>query len=195
MIFSSIHIIRVKNIDSPVLAFADVSFNTGVQLRDMRLMRGREGEMPFYLRMPMKESKSGDSHSIFNPITADVRQTLTEAIASVYQQAVDADKNDYTVNYEVDEDKPRFENIHIHRFPRNRKLKAFASCVLDGEFSLNRMAIVLDEDTKLLRVVPPNRIIPNGGYASYYRMLKEPYKQLYEAIMGAYTAAALREEE
>lgn len=57
------------------------------------------------------------------------------------------------------------------------------------------MAIVLDEDTKLLRVVPPNRIIPNGGYASYYRMLKEPYKQLYEAIMGAYTAAALREEE
>lgn len=192
MKITSIRVIRPKDRTSPVLAYADVELSTGIQLRDMRLLRRRSEDEPPLLRMPSKPSKNGVSRDIYNPITKEAREELTQAVIKALQQAVEQNVNDLTVSFEEAATTPMFGNIHIHRFPHNRQLKAFASCVVDGEIALNRLAVVLDEETKALRLTMPNHtIVRTGGFASYYRMNPDSYKLLYEEVMGAYTAAAV----
>lgn len=189
MEFKDIRIVRPKDRTSPVLAFADVSLTNGVQLCDMRLMKNTADETKYILRMPMKASKRGHYLAVFNPIDNKVTKQLLEAVVDAYQKTVEQNKNEFTVSFETEPTEPEFSQIHVYRFARNRQLKALVSCVMDNSIQLNRMAIMLNEDTKGLQLVMPGRIVTKTGrFTSYYRMDRDHYKQLYEAVMSAYTA-------
>lgn len=189
MEIKDIRIVRPKDRTSPVLAFADVALANGVQLCDMRLMKNTADDTKYILRMPMKASKRKHFLSVFNPIDSKTTKQLTDAVADAYQKTVEQNTNEYTVSFEVEPTEPKFSQIHVYRFARNRQLKALVSCVMDDCIQLNRMSVLLNEDTKSLQLVMPGRIVAKTGrFTSYYRMERALYMQLYEAVMSAYTA-------
>ena len=69
-----------------------------------------------------------------------------------------------------------------------RQLKAFASCLVDGDVAIHRIAVILDMDTKALKLTMPNHdIAQSGAYASYYRLTPEAYQKLYNQVMEEYS--------
>lgn len=190
MDITSVRVIRPKDRTSPVLCFADISIDSGVQLRDARLLRPRqEGGKPM-LRMPSQQNKNGERRDVYNPIVNEAREQMTAAVMTALKEAEEADKNDYTATFEPSTKLPEFSSVRIRKLEDSRQVKAFVSCIMDDAIALNRMAIVLDENTKMLRVsVPNHNIVRTGGFASYYRMQKQEYGLLYNAVMEAYTAA------
>ena len=147
MTITKVRVIRPKDRTSPVLAFANVELNGSVTLRDMRLLRSSEEGGAPRLKMPTKQSKSGVYRDIYNPISAEARQAMTEAVVKCLQKAVDEDKNDAELTFEVEPGEVEFSGLRIRRFPNNRQLKAFASCLVDGDVAIHRIAVILDMDT------------------------------------------------
>lgn len=188
MTITKIRVIRPKARTSPVLAYANVEIDGSVTLRDMRLLRSaEEGGIP-WLKMPTKQSKTGVYRDIYNPINNEARQAMSAAVVDCLQEAIDEDKNEMEVVLEAEAAEPVFSGFHIHRFPENRQMKAFASCLVDESIALNRIAIVLDADTKALRLTMPNHnIAKTGAYASYYRLTPEAYQKLYTQVMEEYS--------
>lgn len=191
MMFTSVRVIRPKDRSLAVQAYAEASLDNGVQLRDMRLTKSRTEPDKYLLWMPSTKSKRGISSDVYNPISNEAREELTNAIVDALQQAIDKNVNELTVeNKAVEPRPPRFSNVHIHKFPENTKLKAFASCTMDGAVALNRIAIILDPTTKALQLTMPNHtVVRSPNIVSYYRMTKESYKLLYETVMAAYQLA------
>jgi len=188
MDITAVRVIRPKDRTSPVLCFADISIDSGVQLRDARLLRPREEGGKPLLRMPSQQNKNGAFRDVYNPIVNEAREQMTAAVMAALKEAEEADKNDYTATFEPSTKLPEFSSIRIRRLDDDRPVKAFVSCIMDNAVALNRMAIVLDDATKMLRVSMPNHnIVRTGGFASYYRMQKQEYSLLYNAIMKAYT--------
>ena len=99
MTITKVRVIRPKDRTSPVLAFANVELNGSVTLRDMRLLRSSEEGGAPWLKMPTKQSKSGVYRDIYNPISAEARQTMTEAVVKCLQQAIDDDKNEAELSF------------------------------------------------------------------------------------------------
>lgn len=188
MTITKVRVIRPKDRTSPVLAFANVELNGSVTLRDMRLLRSSEEGGAPRLKMPTKQSKSGMYRDIYNPISAEARQTMTEAVVKCLQKALDEDKNETELTFEVEPGEVEFSGLRIRRFPNNRQLKAFASCLVDGDVAIHRIAVILDMDTKALKLTMPNHdIAQSGAYASYYRLTPEAYQKLYNQVMEEYS--------
>lgn len=196
MDITAVRVIRPKDRTSPVLCFADISIDTGLQLRDMRLLRNREEGGPPLLRMPTQRTRAGERRDVFNPISTEVRTQMTAAVVQALKDAEEAGVNERTTEFSVEPHFPQFTNAHVRRFPQNRQLKAFASCIVDDAVALNRMAILLDEDTKMFRVSMPKRESGRAsGTVSYYRMQLEEYQSLYGVLMDEYTAAGAEPAE
>lgn len=96
---------------------------------------------------------------------------MTAAVIDCLQQAIDEDKNEMEVTLEAEATEPVFSDFRIHRFPGNRQMKVFISCLADEAIALNRIAIDLDAVTKALRLTMPNHnITKTGAFASCYRL-------------------------
>ena len=177
-----------KDRTSPVLAFAKVELNGSVTLRDMRLLRSQDENGVPRLKMPTKQSKSGVYRDIYNPINAETRQALTDAVVECLHKAIGEDKNEMELAFDVEAGEIEFSGLRIRKFPNNRQLKAFASCLVDGGIALHRIAVILDMDTKALKLTMPNHdIAQSGAYASYYRLTPEAYQRLYNLVMEEYS--------
>ena len=188
MTITKVRVIRPKDRTSPVLAFANVELNGSVTLRDMRLLRSSEEGGAPRLKMPTKQSKSGVYRDIYNPINAEARQAMTDAVMKCLQKAVDEDKNEMEMEFETAAGEVEFSGLRVRRFPNNRQLKAFASCLVDGDIAIHRIAVILDMDTKALKLTMPNHdIAQSGAYASYYRLTPEAYQKLYNQVMEEYS--------
>lgn len=188
MTITKVRVIRPKDRTSPVLAFANVELNGSVTLRDMRLLRSSEEGGAPRLKMPTKQSKSGVYRDIYNPINAEARQAMTDAVMKCLQKAVDEDKNEMEMEFEAATGEVDFSGLRVRRFPNNRQLKAFASCLVDGDIAIHRIAVILDMDTKALKLTMPNHdIAQSGAYASYYRLTPEAYQKLYSQVMEEYS--------
>lgn len=188
MTITKVRVIRPKDRTSPVLAFANVELNGSVTLRDMRLLRSSEEGGAPRLKMPTKQSKSGVYRDIYNPINAEARQAMTDAVMKCLQKAVDEDKNEMEMEFEAATGEVEFSGLRVRRFPNNRQLKAFASCLIDGDIAIHRIAVILDMDTKALKLTMPNHdIAQSGAYASYYRLTPEAYQKLYNQVMEEYS--------
>ena len=188
MTITKVRVIRPKDRTSPVLAFANVELNGSVTLRDMRLLRSSEEGGAPWLKMPTKQSKSGVYRDIYNPINAEARQAMTDAVMKCLQKAVDEDKNEMEMEFETAAGEVEFSGLRVRRFPNNRQLKAFASCLVDGDIAIHRIAVILDMDTKALKLTMPNHdIAQSGAYASYYRLTPEAYQKLYNQVMEEYS--------
>lgn len=188
MTITKVRVIRPKDRTSPVLAFANVELNGSVTLRDMRLLRSSEEGGAPRLKMPTKQSKSGAYRDIYNPISAEARQVMTDAVMKCLQKAVDEDKNEMEMEFEAAAGEVEFSGLRVRRFPNNRQLKAFASCLVDGDIAIHRIAVILDMDTKALKLTMPNHdIAQSGAYASYYRLTPEAYQKLYGQVMEEYS--------
>lgn len=188
MTITKVRVIRPKDRTSPVLAFANVELNGSVTLRDMRLLRSSEEGGAPRLKMPTKQSKSGVYRDIYNPINAEARQAMTDAVMKCLQKAVDEDKNEMEMEFETAAGEVEFSGLRVRRFPNNRQLKAFASCLVDGDIAIHRIAVILDMDTKALKLTMPNHdIAQSGAYASYYRLTPEAYQKLYSQVMEEYS--------
>lgn len=190
MNITSIRIVRPKDRTSSVLAYVDIEISGSVTLRAIRMVKNKQDE--YLLRMSGHKSKNGTYRDMFNPISTPARDEMTAAVVRVFEQAVEQDVNELKVQVAEVTAPPAFTNIHIHRFPQNRHLKAFASCLLNGEIALNRLAIVLDNETQMLRLSMPSfEIARTGGFASYYRLNAESYKALYDAVISAYAISSM----
>lgn len=188
MTITKVRVIRPKDRTSPVLAFANVELNGSVTLRDMRLLRSSEEGGAPRLKMPTKQSKSGVYRDIYNPINAEARQAMTDAVMKCLQKAVDEDKNEMEMEFEAATGEVEFSGLRVRRFPNNRQLKAFASCLVGGDVAIHRIAVILDMDTKALKLTMPNHdIAQSGAYASYYRLTPEAYQKLYIQVMEEYS--------
>lgn len=188
MTITKVRVVRPKDRTSPVLAFANVELNGSVTLRDMRLLRSSEEGGAPRLKMPTKQSKSGVYRDIYNPINAEARQAMTDAVMKCLQKAVDEDKNEMEMEFETAAGEVEFSGLRVRRFPNNRQLKAFASCLVDGDIAIHRIAVILDMDTKALKLTMPNHdIAQSGAYASYYRLTPEAYQKLYSQVMEEYS--------
>lgn len=189
MIISSVRIIRPKDRASSVLAFADMTVDGGVTFRSMRLIRSREEDGKPVLRMPRAELKNGTYQDVYNPVSTEVRIQMTDAVISALEGAEAAGVNDFTLEFDVEPVQPDFSRVRIRKFPENRTVKAFTSCILDEAIAMNRMAIILNEETQALRISMPSYPSPRGsGNTSYYRLRQEQYGLLYNAMLAAYTA-------
>lgn len=190
MVITSVRVIRPKNRSLPILAYADITLDTGILLRGIQLHRGQTEDTPFTLRMPSQQSRSGAVRNIFHPINKETRDQLTEAVVAAYTQAEEKDVNEHTLTFDVTPSTPEFGQFRIHKFTDYQQLKGFASCVLDGAIALNCIAIILDSETKMLRVSPPTHYAARvDGHVSYYRLPADEFKRLYEDIMAAYADA------
>ena len=188
MTITKVRVVRPKDRTSPVLAFANVELNGSDTLRDMRLLRSSEEGGAPRLKMPTKQSKSGVYRDIYNPINAEARQAMTDAVMKCLQKAVDEDKNEMEMEFETAAGEVEFSGLRVRRFPNNRQLKAFASCLVDGDIAIHRIAVILDMDTKALKLTMPNHdIAQSGAYASYYRLTPEAYQKLYSQVMEEYS--------
>ena len=50
--------------------------------------------------------------------------------------------------------------------------------------AIHRIAVILDMDTKALKLTMPNHdIAQSGAYASYYRLTPEAYQKLFNQVM------------
>lgn len=189
MVISSVKVIRPRDRASSVLAFADMTIDGGVTFRSMRLIRSAAEDGRPILRMPRVELKSGMHQDVYNPVSAEVRTQMTDAVIAALEGAEAAGVNDFTLEFDVEPAQPDFSRIRIRKFPGNRTVKAFTSCILDESIAMNRMAILLDEETKALRISMPSYPSPRGsGNTSFYRLQQEQYGLLYNGMMEAYAA-------
>jgi len=189
----STRVIRPKDRTSPVLANVEITFDTGIKLLNMHLLKNRnEAGGPPFLKMPSITSASGSVRGVYNPITQEMRQMMTEAAQEALAQAVEANVNDFTVTFEeMDPESyraPKFSNIQIHWFDNDRPVRAFVSLLMDDAIALNRLAVVRDQNTQMLTVRIPTHPFQKGKrQIGYYRIQGAAYDQLYKQIIEAYT--------
>lgn len=188
----SVRVIRPKNREAKSLANVEITFDTGITLLDMHLLKPREEGGPNYLRMPSIATQSGNFMDIYHPISKGARKMMTEAANEALRQAVEAGVNELTVTFkEASGRAPEFSDIKVHRFDNDKPVRAFASLLMDGEIVLNRLAVVRDEDTQMLVVRIPTHTFPRGKYRiGYYKIYGNAYDQLYSQVMGAYADRA-----
>lgn len=85
--------------------------------------------------------------------------------------------------------KKKWEISEIEILPvkPQKRLVAFASCVLDGKLSLNDIAIHLRPNGEEYRLVYPVKFLPNGKIINlFYPITKEAGKELSDAIITYY---------
>lgn len=189
MTITKIRVIRPKDRTSPVLAFADVELDGSVTLRDMRLLKSSEPGGEPWLKMPTKQTKAGTYQDVYNPINVETRKAMTAAVVSCLQLAIEADKNEMEMETGAEAAEPVFSGVRVRRFQNNREMRALVSVLVDESVALNRIAILLDEETKALKLSMPNHDIgTSGAFISYFRTTPGAYQKLYKTIMEAYSA-------
>lgn len=195
----SVRVIRPKDREARSLANVEITFDTGITLLDMHLLRPREEGEENYLRMPAITMPSGRLMNIYHPISKEVRAQMTEAANEALRQAVEAGVNDFTAIFEKvaegEERAPEFSDIRIHWFDNDKPVRAFASLLMDGEIVLNRMAVVRDENTQMLTVRIPTHALPKRRWRiGYYKIYGAAYDQLYKQVLEAYANREPAEE-
>lgn len=191
MNITSVQVTRPKNRKSPILAFAVVAMNNGLELRDLRLVENQKTHEPLLL-MPVIVTKSGKEQTLMNPLNSETRKMLTDAVVDVYNQAVTQDINylEYISGDAPPSYLPEVTDIQVHRFRENRQLKGVATCVLDGSIILRRIAIVLNPETQEFSMVMPRRNnLYTKGVVNYFRLSKEVFDHLYTKVLNVYTAS------
>jgi len=79
--------VRINKVNSDkCLAYAQVTINDGICIRDIRLLNGKNGR---FIGMPSKKGTDGKYRDYVFPINSDVRKLLTEAIIKEYEEKED----------------------------------------------------------------------------------------------------------
>lgn len=196
----STRVIRPKDRSSAVLANVEITFDTGIKLLNMHLLKSRKEGTPNYLKMPSITTQNGHVRSVYNPITNELRPLMTKAAEDALAQAVAAGVNDFTATFEEMGPEsyrtPTFSNIQVHWFDNDKPVRAFASLLMDDCIAINRLAVVRDQNTKMLTVRIPTHPFQNKGkQIGYYRIQGAAYDQLYEQVMAAYSNRPADESE
>lgn len=196
----AVRVIRPKDRSSQVLANVEITFDTGVKLLHMHLLKGREEGAPPLLRMPSLRSSAGSVRGVYNPTTREARAAMTKAAEEALRQAQEANVNDFTLTFEdlapENYRTPEFSNIQIHWFDNDRPVRAFVSVLMDNCIALNRMAVVRSETTQMLTVrIPTHQIQRNRRTVGYYRIQGDAYDLLYQQVIEAYTKRPVAEKE
>lgn len=185
----STRVIRPKNREARALANVEITFDNGVTLLDMHLLKPREEGGAYYLRMPSIQTQKGHFVNVYHPISKKLRRKMTDAAKEALDQAVEAGVNDFTVtNPDIQASMmPELSDIKIHWFDNDKPVRAFVSLLMDGEVVLNRMAIVRDPDSRMLVVrIPTHMIQHRRNPIGYYKIYGDAYDQLYKQVMEAY---------
>lgn len=193
-------VIRPKDRSSQVLANVEITFDTGIKLLHMHLLKGKEEGAPPFLKMPSFRSSTGSVRGVYNPTNKETRADMTKAAEEALRQAQEANVNDFTVTFEElapeDYRTPEFSDIQIHWFDNDKPVRAFVSLLMDGCIALNRMAVVRDANTQMLAVrLPTHQIQRNRRTVGYYRIQGNAYDLLYNQAIEAYTNRPAAEAE
>lgn len=194
----STRVIRPKDRESQVLANVEVTFDTGISLLNMHLLKARKEGAPNYLKMPSVTTQTGGVHGVYNPITREMREKMTEAAEAALAQAVEAGVNDFTATFvEMKPEAyraPKFSDFQLHWFDNDKPVRAFVSLLMDDCIALNRLVVVRDVNTKMLTVRIPMHPLPRRRrQIGYYRIQGAAYDQLYNQVMPAIIEQAIAE--
>lgn len=80
-----VRINRLTPGDSNVKAVASATFDNCFAVRNIKIMEGSKG---LFVSMPSYKAQDGSYHDICFPTTAEFRQTLNDAVANAYKQAI-----------------------------------------------------------------------------------------------------------
>jgi stage V sporulation protein G len=69
--------------DGRLKAFADVSFGGSFVIKGLRVVQGDKG---LFVGMPCEQGKDGKWYNVAYPITKEMRQELTEAVLTAYNE-------------------------------------------------------------------------------------------------------------
>ena len=187
-------VIRPKDRSSVVLATAELLFDNGIRVVNMHLLKPRDGDEGNQLRMPVVHTKSGTTLNPFNPSSPEFRAVMHKAVEETLAEAVEAQVNDYTKTFETVEEfrLPVFSRLKLHKFPDNHiPVKAMVSVTVDGEFRLNRIAVIKAIDPPAYVVQLPTYTLQGGRRpARYFRFQAAPYEALYKLVTDAYFKVA-----
>lgn len=86
---SDVKIFPIKKQDSKTKAFASVTLNGGIVLHSIKVIEGPNG---LFVAMPNREKPNnpGEYLDIFHPITAAVREMISNTVLACYQEYLDS---------------------------------------------------------------------------------------------------------
>lgn len=84
MEITSINIRKVERDDTNLKAFANITIDNALAVKDLRIIDGNNG---LFVAMPSRKNKAGEYRDIVHPINQDVRTMMEEKIIEAYNEA------------------------------------------------------------------------------------------------------------
>ncbi|HAN87290.1 MAG: septation regulator SpoVG [Bacillota bacterium] len=75
--------VRKVNTAGKMRAIASITFDDAFVVRDIRVIEGHKG---LFVAMPSRKTPDGQFRDIAHPVTQEARDTIEEAIISVYHE-------------------------------------------------------------------------------------------------------------
>ncbi|MFW5981652.1 MAG: septation regulator SpoVG [Halanaerobiaceae bacterium] len=69
----------------PTKAFASITFEDSFVIKDLRVVEGKNG---LFISMPSRKDKNGEFRDICHPINTEMRNQISEAILSRYNEEI-----------------------------------------------------------------------------------------------------------
>lgn len=84
MKITSVNIRKVEKEDSNLKAFANITIDDSLAVKDLRIIDGNNG---LFVAMPSRKNKEGVYRDIVHPINQEVRDMFEEEIIKSYNEA------------------------------------------------------------------------------------------------------------
>jgi DNA-binding cell septation regulator SpoVG len=183
-----INVFKVKNSESNVKAYANVSFGDAFVVRNIAIVQKRDGsglfvDMPSYRSSEVDEYGQHIYNSIANPITKAFQEELTSAILQAYEQRSELGKDGLKVGSGSDE--PSF-NVTVSVFEKEGSCtKGLARMYINDSFVVQNISIV--EGKNGLFVSMPAYKNGKGAYQDIaFPITKDFRSKLFGAILDTY---------
>ena len=98
----------LDNEDSKIKALATITVNDEIALHGIRVVEGEKGA---FVQMPQKRDRDGNFNDIFFPITAEMRDTINNAVMDKYKNPVSFDDMQLIGAYETKMDIPIADRV------------------------------------------------------------------------------------
>jgi DNA-binding cell septation regulator SpoVG len=197
----NVRINEVKNQDSKVKAFANVTFGDVLAVRNISIVERKDGG-GFFISMPSYKSDYVDEYGmpeykdICFPITSEFHKELTDNILAAFQAKVDGMLDKEGMNFGDDTDKAPEYSVKITPVEKEEStLCGYGQITLDNCFVISNVSVVQGQYGEFVSMPSFKAGGKNGGYRDIaFPVTKEFREELFASIIDSYHQAMAQQQ-